>query len=154
TNVPVLMSLAIASGDRRDHVPIKGIALVRTINGDPERLPAFFENDAAVVAHALPACLFTALWGICGRIANICKIDLARRSTVSLKRDAGNPCVGFVGGCFARWQRAVAAYDESEVALVPLAGGRDGRGFLHPALVVVEGRPADRRHGFRAGQRV
>src|SRR5689334_5388469 len=45
------MRFAIAADDAGDHVGIDGVALVRPVDGNPERLSALFANHAARVVH-------------------------------------------------------------------------------------------------------
>jgi hypothetical protein len=53
--------VAIAAGDTGDHVGIDGVALVRPVDGNPERLPALFAYHAVRVGHC-SARLFTVDW--------------------------------------------------------------------------------------------
>ena len=56
-DVLVVMRFAIAPGDAGDHVAVEGVALVRPVDGDPERRPALFTDHAVIVGHC-PARLF------------------------------------------------------------------------------------------------
>ena len=51
----VVMRLAIAAGDAGDDVAVERVALVRPVDGDPERLPALVEDDAVLSVMALLA---------------------------------------------------------------------------------------------------
>jgi hypothetical protein len=73
------MRIAIAFGDAGHYVAIDGIALVRPVDGNPERLPALFTYHAVFVGHfSCPRRLLLA--DINGRMAADCKDDLSRRN--------------------------------------------------------------------------
>ena len=50
-DILVVMRFAIAAGNAGDHVGIDGVALVRPVDGNPERLSALFAYHAARVCH-------------------------------------------------------------------------------------------------------
>src|SRR5437016_1814508 len=52
-DILVVVGVAIALGDAGDHLAVQRVALLRPVDGDPERLPAFFEDDAVGVGHDL-----------------------------------------------------------------------------------------------------
>src|ERR1700682_1245446 len=72
------MRVAIAFGDAGHHVAIDGIALVRPVDGDPERRPALFTYHAVLVGH-FSCPLRHLLAGINGGMAADSKDDLRRR---------------------------------------------------------------------------
>src|SRR5258707_14038824 len=47
------MRRTIALGYAGDHPGVQRVALLRPVDGDPVRLPAFFEDDAIGVGHHL-----------------------------------------------------------------------------------------------------
>src|SRR6185503_11289001 len=50
-DVLVVMGFAVTLGDPGDHIGVDGVALVRTVDGDPERLSALFAYHAIRVSH-------------------------------------------------------------------------------------------------------
>src|ERR1700676_2827913 len=77
-HIRIVMRHAITSGDAGDHVAIDGVALLRPVDGDPERLPALFQHHAVAVSHC-PARLVPLSADINGRMAADCKEDLSSR---------------------------------------------------------------------------
>src|SRR5882724_1587696 len=72
------MRLAITAGDPGNDVGIDGVALVRPVDGYPERLPALLAYHAVGIGHR-PAHLFAIGWRTfaAGWALN-CKQDLTR----------------------------------------------------------------------------
>ena len=50
-NVLIVMGVAVAFGDAGDHLAVERVALLRSVDGDPERLAALFQDDAVVIGH-------------------------------------------------------------------------------------------------------
>ena len=71
------MRFAITSGDAGDHVAVERVALVRPVDGDPERLPALFDVSRCLSVIARPLGLSSA--DINESKAANCKRDLAVR---------------------------------------------------------------------------
>ncbi|MET3238895.1 hypothetical protein ABIF36_004383 [Bradyrhizobium japonicum] len=56
-DVLVVMRIAIAFGDAGDDVAVQRVALLRPVDGDPERLPALLGDDGCGVGHGTLASL-------------------------------------------------------------------------------------------------
>src|SRR5438445_12053404 len=85
-DVLVVMRLAIALCDTGDHIAVQRVALLRPVDGDPERLPALFGNDAYGVGHGTLASLLP-FAAICGRSGSPRKGKLQRRVTIACGRN-------------------------------------------------------------------
>jgi hypothetical protein len=75
------MRVAVTFGDAGDYVAIDRVALVRPVDGDPERLATLFRYHAVIIGHC-PVRLVPLSADINGRMTADCKRDLAVRSSL------------------------------------------------------------------------